>query len=360
MDICLIKMESNTEIKVIKAIRNITDMGLAEAKSIVDDLSNGIPFTIKDVNDEYVLEVKNELNGAGVTVDIISSLSTMDNNKINEEKHDYRPVISSQEVANISREETLQVLLETKNIAEHLEHYASRTEELKKQIPLEEKKAEALRTDLSDKAIVLGRVVAIVSIIVCVMIMGVLGIIVGLIIGVIIADNFVEKPDIRKHWDENNLKADKYIKDIVEPMKLELEDCLLKYDEVYNSGQRAWAIDIVGEDMFRSVAIDNLYRIIKSRRADTIKEALIRYDDEQYKNRMEEMQKSIKEASEIASTESIRQSEHMARIEKNSEIAAKNSAITAQNSKKAATAARASAAFSAGTYINTQKINRKL
>ena len=170
----------------------------------------------------------------------------------------------------------------------------------------------------------------------------------------------VEMPDNKKHEVENNNRADEYIKKKVEPLKSALDEYLYKLDVIYNGGQRKWVVDVVGEEMFSSIVIDKLYKIVQGRRADTIKEALIRYDDEEHKARMEAMQKSIKEAAEVASNEAIRQTQQMEQIARNSAITAKNSEITAKNAKKTASAARASALFNAGTYLNTRDINRKL
>lgn len=55
------------KIKVIKAVREITDLGLKDAKSLVDEAPN----TVKEgVEKEEAEEIKEELEEAGATVEI--------------------------------------------------------------------------------------------------------------------------------------------------------------------------------------------------------------------------------------------------------------------------------------------------
>ena len=55
------------KIKVIKEVRAITALGLAEAKALVE----GVPATIKEgINKEEANEIKEKLSGAGAIVEI--------------------------------------------------------------------------------------------------------------------------------------------------------------------------------------------------------------------------------------------------------------------------------------------------
>ena len=96
----------------------------------------------------------------------------------------------------------------------------------------------------------------------------------------------------------------------------------------------AEAIDFVGEDLFAYECIEDLYNLIKSRRADNLKEALNLYDDTLHKARMEEMQAAIQNASEIAASESVKQTAYSKEIAKSSHQAATAAKATAYHTRK--------------------------
>lgn len=121
----------------------------------------------------------------------------------------------------------------------------------------------------------------------------------------------------------------------------------------YNQDWREWAIDVVGAGMFFSGYISDLYDLIKSRRADTIKEALNKYGDEVYKVRMAEMQAAVQRAAETTAEESIKQTAKMNQMAKDTHKIAK----AAQRTTRATTV---NAIINYGTYRNTKKINKKL
>ncbi|MBP3869704.1 MAG: 50S ribosomal protein L7/L12, partial [Faecalicoccus sp.] len=57
----------DTKVKVIKAVREITGLGLVDAKKLVD----GAPANIKEnISPEEAEEIKNKLVEAGATVEI--------------------------------------------------------------------------------------------------------------------------------------------------------------------------------------------------------------------------------------------------------------------------------------------------
>ena len=101
-----------------------------------------------------------------------------------------------------------------------------------------------------------------------------------------------------------------------------------------NNGQKSWAINVVGKDMYYSACIKDLYELVKSRRADNLKEALNKYDDSMHKSRMEEMQAAIQNASEISARESVKQTAIAKQVEKNTHQAATASKATAYHTRQ--------------------------
>jgi len=75
-------------------------------------------------------------------------------------------------------------------------------------------------------------------------------------------------------------------------------------------------MDVIGEELFYSFCIADLYDLVKARRADNLKEALNKYDDEKYKARMQEMQQATQHAAEISAQEARRHSQQLESIER--------------------------------------------
>ena len=144
----------------------------------------------------------------------------------------------------------------------------------------------------------------------------------------------VKQADLKKHEAENNANAEQYILEKVVPIQEILENVYSQRDELNSCGKLDWAFDVVGKDMFYSACIQDLYNIIKNRRADSLKEAMNKYDDVQHKARMEEMQASIKKASEVTALESIKQTVYTEEIAKSAHQAAVAAKKTAYNTKQ--------------------------
>ena len=92
--------------------------------------------------------------------------------------------------------------------------------------------------------------------------------------------------------------------------------------------------------------VTELLGYLEDGRADTKKEAFNLYESVQHEKRMEEMQKSIQNATEATAIEAAKQTSKMNDIER--------------NTHSAATAAKINAVASYGAYRNAKKINRKL
>jgi hypothetical protein len=93
-----------------------------------------------------------------------------------------------------------------------------------------------------------------------------------------------------------------------------------------------------------SDCVEQLHELVKSRRADNLKEALNKLDDIQYKENMNEMQRAIQNASEITAAESVKQTAYSKSI--------------AQSSRQQAAAARSSAYNTRKVARNTRNIAR--
>lgn len=102
------------------------------------------------------------------------------------------------------------------------------------------------------------------------------------------------------------------------------------------SGREAWGIDCVGEEFYNAAAIEEIYAIIKSRRADNFKEAINLLDETKYRARMESAQQAILNASEIAAEEAVKQTAYARETEKNTHQSATYAKATANYSRRAA------------------------
>lgn len=97
-----------------------------------------------------------------------------------------------------------------------------------------------------------------------------------------------------------NDAAYKYSINNIRPLEKQLTSVNTSLNRLAEKGQVAWAIDIVGEDMFDAESVNILYQIIDSRRANTLKEALNKYDEEMYRRNMQAMQLAAQQAAEEA------------------------------------------------------------
>lgn len=342
------------KVKVIALVREITGLGLKEAKEAVDLVEDGRPFSISNIASENLQNIVISFKELGADAIELGRENDVDDNvgsnceeeETIKEKLDtqpvkkYKPIVPANNISRIDRESTLKVLKEVKGIAKEYESYNSQINTLSQKIKSETDVAERLRKEIVGPTKWLIRGVVLAAAIGGVFFY-VIGAVIFAIIAKIVMNLTVKRAYLKKHEDENNAKADKYIQTNVEPLKEKLDYVYEERTAFFESGKKDWASDVVGQGMFYSSCIDDLYELVRSRRADTIKEALNKYDDEQHKARMEEMQQAIQNASETSAREAAKQTAQMAQIEK--------------NTHQAARAAKASAAFDYGTYRNTRK-----
>ena len=239
----------------------------------------------------------------------------------------------------MDREQTMQTLYEVGRIAETYEELISERDTVSQNIKTEKEKAEELRTVVSVRAKVI-KWIAILSSFLIWMFSFVFGIVVTIVIWIVMNKTVIKK-DLIKHEEENNANADRYLQDVVVPLETRLQEINTELKELRASGKIEWAKDIVGDNMFNSQCIVDLYDLIKNRRADSLKEALNLYDDIQYKARMEASQAAIQNAAEVAAAESVKQTAY--------------SKEAAKNTHQTATAAKASAYHTRQIQRNTRR-----
>lgn len=329
----VLKSVGVNKVKVIQILREVTGLGLKEAKDIIDSVERGTEYTINNIPQERVQTIIDDFAQAGALAieenrkDMAEFISDAN------EKTTYHPKVSAEEISQLDRQATMDVLIEVGKIAKEAEGYDSEITDILKKIESEQKEAEKLKKQLSGKALAIIWGVTIVAAVV-----GMLGtIIVAVILGGLayfIVRAIVTPLDLREHEAENNANANDYIRQNVRPLQIRLQELYILRDNL--SGRITWAVDVVGRDMFYSACIDDLYNLIKSRRADSLKEALNKYDDEQHKMHMEEMQRAIQNASEVTAAESVKQTAYSVDIAKSAHQAATASKATAYHTRQTA------------------------
>lgn len=342
--------------RAISIVRKATGWGLKEAKDFVDRIEfgsqilnnvapdvlvelQGIGASVREMHDddEFSKAVNDEVSltqlAESESVDTTEKkMSIQSGDDIDKEETKYTPIVASNMIARLDRESTMRVLVEVGKIAKESEDYDIEIAQLVKVKNAETQKAEELRKKVSKGAKTIIWLVTIGAALVG-LVGGPLCIVTGLA-ALIIMNLTVKKSDLRKHEAENNAIADKYLAENVTPIQTRLDEIYALRDELLNNGKKDWAIDVVGKDLFYSTCVQDLYNLIKSRRADNLKEALNKYDDTQYKARMEEMQASIQNASEISAREAVKQTAYSQEIAKNTHQAATAAKATAYNTRQ--------------------------
>lgn len=293
----VLKSVGENKVKIIKIVREATGLGLKEAKDIVDSVAGGSEYTITDIPMEMAQGIIDNLMSEGAFA-VEESIGIDWGNTESEgntdeavadakEKMTYQPKVSAEEVSDLDRQATMDVLIEVGKIAKEAERYNSEIVEISGKINSEQKEAEKIRKQLSGKALgIIWGATAIMAILG--LAMG--GILLAVILGgaaYFVANPFVKPIDLSQHEEENNAKADAYISQ-------------------------------------------------KSRRADSLKEALNKYDDQQHKAHMEEMQRAIQNASEVTAAESVKQTAYSADMAKSAHQTAVASKATAFHTRQTA------------------------
>lgn len=324
--------------KVIVAFQEITGCEPKEALEVADSIEAGNIRVLDGLSDSEVEEISNilEMSGAVITVNKTANDNLYASNKKNliQNSERYQPIVASNEISMLDREGTIAVLEEVKKIALEHETYFTKIEEGekdKKEILAKAKKMQGEWSKVGGITILIGGGVLLLS---CWIFFG---FIIGLIFAAVLWFAFawlVDIIDVNIHKSENDAKAKAYIEENMPPIQASIDEVYVELEKFNQCGKKDWAVDVVGEELFYSTCIDDLCSLIKSRRADSLKEALNLYDDTKYKERMEEMQKAIQTASEGAAKEAAKQTALSQQIEKNSHEAAIAAKATAYHTKQ--------------------------
>lgn len=356
-----VKSIGENKVKVIKVVREMTGLGLKEAKDFVDSVDTHGPQKLELPIGMTASEAARLLQAEGAVANSMDdfgsndfySRMTEDNNvtpstiepfspsEIHETPQEisetqsaapFVPFADSATIAKLDRDGTMQLLVEVGKIAREEETINAELIPLNKNKRAIMQEADNIRKTVSKGAKTAIWVVTIIA--------GVVGLVGGplciltALIAFIIMQCTVKKSDLKKHENENNMRAQEYLNTNLTPVQDRIDELHSQLDELASSGRKRWAIDVVGADLYYSGCIEDLYNLVKSRRADNLKEALNKYDDSQHKSRMEEMQRAIQNASEITAAESVKQTEFAKATEANTHRAATAAQATAYHTRQ--------------------------
>lgn len=344
----IIKNVGPNKMDVIKEYNSLMNVGLKEAKEAVDRLAEGneIVISMEGADKErinYVIKRFTDI-GADVYEDRKNSFAKAIENAEEKPVDDIEGVISERkefgeselnkvpykESINkgiLDRETTMKKLIDAGKVAKMIEELSVGKSRVSLEINQQKSEAEKIRQYVpKNNRLWIGPII-------------ITGISCGLllIVGIIwylSSSKKYKATYLQEHAEENNRNAEKYIAENVAPLEAELNDINNRISELYESGKVAEAVDFVGEDMFSYGCIEDLYDLIKSRRADNLKEALNLYDDSVHKARMEEMQAAIQNASEVAAAETAKQTALAKDIAKSTHQAATAAKATAYHTRR--------------------------
>lgn len=345
MEIILKEIGPN-KVQVIKICREYTGMGLKEAKDIIDSA----PVTL-DVSDadaaiqafgeagaiamlsehmvdrrgyEYSKVVQN------VSMEILENISKEEV----EERFSNTDKIEPDEVGNLDRRGLLEVLGEILEITETLDQYHGLILKLKKDIEDKKRKAEEI---LKQRAFWLygwsflgGLVLGVILLVY----MTCIGFILGMVAGCFITYKILAPIEMNKNSWKREQEYDEFLKKEIPPLEEQIHKLEEAIVTVENSEDSCWAKEIVGDELFYTDSIMQLYELVKNRRADNLKEALNKYDSTKHIEKMETMQRAIQNASELTAEEAAKQTAYAKKIEKNTHETATAAKATAYHTRQ--------------------------
>ena len=315
------------KVQVIRIVQSVTGLGLKEAKDAVDAVESGESFLM-----EVPEGTENSIVGqfAAVGAEAFKETGRFENSKeAGEENLSSAAMVEVGDPNLLNRDETLSILYEAGRIAEQMEALNAEAASLPNDIAIRKQKAEEMRHVVSGKATAIKWAAILCSLLTWKLIPVVITIIVW-----IVMNQTVIKKDLREHEEENNANAQRYTVENVAPLVERQKKVAEEIAELNSSDRIAWAKNIVGERLFHSSCIGDLYDLVKERRADNLKEAINLYEDIQYKARMEERQAAIQNASEISAAEAVKQTAYSKMIAKSSHQTATAAKATAYHTRQ--------------------------
>ena len=331
----VLKGMGGNKAEFVKLLQDAVGIKQTEAESIADAIANGGSYTISDIPDMDAQELIYDFKQIGATVE--EGSPDLGSGSV---ENPYVPIYSADDIHKLDRQETLQVLDEVGRIAKDYEQCNDEIIRLNAEIAAEKQKSETLPKPLSDEAKQKVRKIVIIAVVASVVTGGMLAI--PAIIVAIFMYISIKNKDLQAHAAEHDIRARSYLSEHVTPLQNQLAEVRGRQNTIVRDGRMEWAIDVISKDLFYSGCIDDISNLIRSRRADSLKEALNKYDDTQHRERIEAMQQSIQNATELAAVEATKQTARLEQIEK--------------NSHEAASAAKMNAAINYGTYKNTRRL----
>lgn len=314
-EIHIAEINEANKVKIIALYRDFTGVGLAEAKQAIETL----PLTVQSENEPALYEFCGKLVELGciVTGNNSSSVNSFSNEALRETTTKNTGLVSFEsvsqlpekfrppvEITKLNRDETIGLLSEIGKTCDTLCGLYGKLSSLTVTLNRETKKAEEIRTELPDRVIYIGLIGGAIGFLVG----SLFGIIIGFFIGYILGRIICNTPKMRKERED---KADKYIEEKVVPIQNQIEIVNEELEQFNATGKIDWAIGVVGEELFNPEDINGLAELVRTGRADNLKEALNLYDDVMHRKRMEAMQRDVVVATEISATEAIKQTQQM-------------------------------------------------
>lgn len=314
-EIHITEINEVNKIKIIALYQDFTGVGLTEAKRAIENL----PLTVQSDNEPALYDLCSKLVELGCVVTSVPSLSvnslsnetlplttTKDTGlasfeSVSQLPEKFRPPV---EITKLNRDETIGLLSEIGKTCDTLCGLYGRLNSMTATLNQETKKAEEIRTELPDRVIYIGLIGGAFGFLVG----SLFGIIIGFFIGYILGRIICNTPKMRKERED---KANKYIEEKVVPIQNQIKIADEELEQFNATGKIDWAIGVVGEELFNLEDINGLTELVRTGRADNLKEALNLYDDVVHRKRMEAMQRDVVVATEISATEAIKQTQQM-------------------------------------------------
>ena len=329
----ILKEIGTNKVEVMKRFKEVTGVGFKEAEEVVEAVDAGTPCVLGDsISLSEACDIASMFEDDGAIVDVIDDVNPEGNTEVEVYKNESTAVaetcnaLPTTPIESMNREETMELLLKVGDIIKMNQDLLIKQATINDEIKRHNIVVDSIRNPRPVKIYVLLGICGLI-----VMFLFSISIILAIILGIVffvIIINIGDK-DIEEHKDEYEAEAQKYIRDNIEPLKLQLGKVQEEINELNASGQIEWGRGVVGEEFFNRTSIIELYNLIKSRRADNFKEALNVYDSMKHRERMETMQQTIQDASLQAAAEASKQTDAMKEIERNTYSAAKTAKVNA-------------------------------
>lgn len=327
--IIILKDAGADKAKVIEVYHEITGESLEASKEAIDNL----PVSLETMDEVGVIEAFLE---AGAVIESAGKVFGDDGERVQKgianAEIDYKD-IEPDSVAKMERNELLLVLNEIRRHVITMDEYFNEIVAINSKIQAVQKQAEVLRNAVSGWVYGVLAAIVIIPTILTWSEFKWGGIVLAFIFALVIKRRLKEL-DASMNAKKREEEANDYLGRMLPPLKNQMVETQQSLIIIQKSEESSWAKDIIGEELFNLESIEQLINIVKSRRADSLKEALNKYDSTEHINKMEEMQRAIQNASEVAAVESAKQTAYAKETAKNTHQAATAAKATAYHTRQ--------------------------